>query len=147
MPQNYLDASPTGGLTYDTNFSNVLAYWMPPYCPAALNGSTQVFDMENKQCVALPRDAFAPTELARSSGACAGSGPFGGVFLKDIKGKCYHTNTCPVSADVTQFCVNGQNIPVRKNPLSGPGVLAATIYGGDGTSQDYLYNYSGMDDF
>jgi hypothetical protein len=143
MPQNYLDASPTGGLTYQTNFSPVLAYWMPPYCPAALDGSTQVFDLENKRCTSLPRDAFSSAQLARSSGACAGAGPFGGVFMKDINGKCYKTNDCPVSPDVTQFCVAGQNIPVRKNPLSGPGVLANTTYGGQ--TQDYLYDNSGGD--
>lgn len=141
MPQNYLDASPTRGLTYQTNFSPVLAYWMPPQCPAALNGETQVFDMDSKQCVRLPRDAFTSRQLAQSSGACADQGPFGGVFLKDINGKCYRTNNCPVSSGITQFCVNAQNIPVRKNPLSGPGVLANTVYGGD--SQNYLYDNDG----
>lgn len=141
MPQNYLDASPTMGLTYKTNFSPVLAYWMPPQCPPALDGSTQVYDLEKKMCTTLPRDAFSPENIVRSSGECASQGPFGGVFLKDINGKCYRTNMCPVSADITQFCVNGQNIPVRKNPLSGPGVLANTTYGGN--CQDYLYDNSG----
>lgn len=142
MPQQYLDATAFSHReedpAYSTNFGPVLAAWMPPVCPNTFDGETQVYDMRTKMCTKLPRGAFESAVLERSSGPCASEGAHGGVFLKSIDGKCYRTNDCPVAASYAQSCVDGQNIPVRKVPFSGPGAIINNVYAGN--AQDW-YRY------
>lgn len=136
MPQQYLDATVFNDTAredpaYGTNYGPVLAAWMPPKCPMTFDGKTQVYDVNAKTCKALPRDAFMSDALARSSGACAGEDYSQGAFLKDIDGKCYRTNDCPVAASYDQSCVDSQNIPVRQVPFSGPGAIINNTYAGN----------------
>lgn len=133
MPQQYLDATVYNDVqredpAYSTTFGPVLAAWMPPKCPLTFDGKSQYYDVQKKTCTALPRDAFMSDALARSSGACASTGPHQGVFMKSIDGKCYTTNDCPVAASYDQSCIDSQNIPVRQVPFSGPGAVINNTY-------------------
>jgi len=106
---------------YTTSFAKTLTAFSNPVCPSTYTGATQVYNPENGLCVSVG----APEAVA-SGATAAGCG--GDPFKIQVGGSCYSTNNCPSSASVTDTCLNTQNVPVRKMPLGGPGVIYNSTY-------------------
>lgn len=109
---------------YGTTYGKVLSAYMSPVCPSTTTGQTQVYNPDNGVCTAVP----AATAMA-SGNTATGCG--GQPFQVQAGNTCFSTNTCPTSSSLTTTCLNGQHVPVRQLPISGPGVIYNSVYAGD----------------
>lgn len=130
MPQDYLsDNFYNNHVYYNMNFQNEIDAYAPPRCPGTFEGESQYYDANTKQCVPINPATFSTRRLAGSvSPSCGGNLPGGNPFHMDIGGRCYSTNSCPTSSDLSEECLNGQQVVVRENPLVGPGVICGGCY-------------------
>lgn len=103
---------------YATSFGKQISSYTNPVCPTSSAGTPQVYNPQNGQCVNIPQSQVVPH--GSSPAACNGE-----PFKTAINGQCYSTNSCPASSNLTDSCLNTQQVPYRATPLAGPGVLAA----------------------
>jgi hypothetical protein len=129
MPQQFLNGTIFTDTMYTNSLQPTINAYSNPMCPGTFAGETHVYDMATHTCKALPKTAFSAEKLAQHSGKCGADMPHGGPFMMEIDGKCYHTNNCPASSNLTQQCLNTQQVAARPNPLSGPGVICGGCHG------------------
>ena len=128
MNSQFLTTSVFDSGVYDTSFGKIITEYTNPVCPATRSGATQVYNVQNGMCADIPASAaVAPGSTAPGCG--------GDPFKFEVNGQCYNTNNCPSSPSLATTCVNTQHVPVRQNPMSGPGVLYNSVYTGD--ASDY----------
>jgi hypothetical protein len=106
---------------YSSNFTTLLNEYINPVCPDSVVGSPQVYNTQTRQCTSIPASALAHT--GPTAAACGGA-----PFQVQANGQCYSTNSCSTTPSLTKSCMNTQNVPYEKQPLSGPGVLANMRY-------------------
>ena len=130
MPQDYLSDSMYANKMYDNmNFVREIDAYAPPRCPGTFEGNSQYYDQHTQQCVPLNPRAFSTSNLAGSvTPQCGGSLPGGNPFHMNVGGTCYSTNSCPTSSDLSEECLNGQQVVVRDSPLVGPGAICGGCY-------------------
>ena len=136
MPQLNLESTAYDPRIYSgMQFNKVIDAYVPPQCPATFDGVAQYFDASQDMCIPLNTNNFTSQHLAGSVTQACGADMYGGSpFMMSVGGECYSTNSCPTSSSLSEQCLNGQQIPVRENPLSGPGISCGGCYGGGPTS-------------
>jgi hypothetical protein len=98
---------------YNTTLDSALRLVAPPRCSAS---KPELYDHRQKRCVAV-----SPAEVTANGLTASNCG--GMPFQVQSNGQCYSTNSCYVSPNETQICLNGQAVHVRDLPIRGPGVL------------------------